>query len=290
MTSEMSEMSGLQVHDLDLLQRILKELEQKEVQTGVPRQEFVEPSLPTPARRRKCISRGNSGHQADAETALPSSPWSTTTSPCSSLPPTELRERLAVAPRIPLRLDGALRIRPPPGLPEPLTEVDASTGSSSAGFAEAQIEENLIATSWEWTIVNPNAKFKGNCGCPLVSPPFGAGCLEDLRVIFSPGESWVNAQPKDAKKMKKKDETKKAWQKLPKHGSLQVKFGEQPGVQRVTLFFQIGDSYRLGPFSACPEHSTSQVCELTQDWRSFIDQSKGSLTIRVEVTQSGWQL
>jgi len=26
---------------------------------------------------------------------------------------------------------------------------------------------------------------------------------------------------------------------------------------------------------------TSQVCELTQDWRSFIDQSKGSLTIRV---------
>eukprot|EP00435_Cladocopium_sp_Y103_P014842 s604_g3.t1 len=33
-----------------------------------------------------------------------------------------------------------------------------------------------------------------------------------------------------------------------------------------------------------------QVCELTQDWRSFIDQSKGSLTIRVEVTQSGWQL
>lgn len=204
MTSEMSEMSGLQVHDLDLLQRILKELEQKEVQTGVPRQEFVEPSLPTPARRRKCISRGNSGHQADAETALPSSPWSTTTSSCSSLPPTELRERLAVAPRIPLRLDGALRIRPPPGLPEPLTEVDASTGSSSAGFAEAQIEENLIATSWEWTIVNPNAKFKGNCGCPLVSPPFGAGCLEDLRVIFSPGESWVNAQPKDAKKMKKK--------------------------------------------------------------------------------------
>jgi len=267
-------MSGLQNHDLDLLQRILKELEQKEVQTDAPRQELVEPSLPTPSnRRRKCISRGNSGHQADAETQLPSSPWSTTTSPCSSLPPTELRERFT-APRV-LHLDGALRIRPPPGLPEPLTET------------ESKID---IATSWEWAIMNPNAKFKGNCGCPLVSPPFAAGCLEGLRVIFTPGESWANAQPKDAKKMKRKDDALKAWQKLPRFGSLQVKFGEQPGVQQVTLFFQIGDTYRLGPFSACPEHCTSQVCELTQDWRSLIDPSKGSLTIRVEVSWSGWQL
>lgn len=31
---------------------------------------------------------------------------------------------------------------------------------------------------------NPNAKFKGNCGCPLVSPPFAAGCLEGLRVFL----------------------------------------------------------------------------------------------------------
>jgi hypothetical protein len=35
-------------------------------------------------------------------------------------------------------------------------------------------------------------------------------CLFFPPRIFSPGESWVNAQPKDAKKMKKKDEAKKA--------------------------------------------------------------------------------
>eukprot|EP00438_Fugacium_kawagutii_P006873 Skav205288 [mRNA] locus=scaffold1690:369896:374650:+ [translate_table: standard] len=138
----------------------------------------------------------------------------------------------------------------------PLANITAKTETSKS-WASAHTEIN---TSWEWTIVNPNAKFKGNCACPLVSPPFSAGSLEDLRVIFSPGECWVNAQPKDAKKMKKKnDDTKKAWQKLPRHGSLQVKFGEHPGVQRVTLFFQIGDSLRLGPFGACPEHSTSQA-------------------------------
>jgi len=38
-------------------------------------------------------------------------------------------------------------------------------------------------------------------------------CLFCSPRIFSPGESWVNAQPKDAKKMKKKDEAKKATEK-----------------------------------------------------------------------------
>ena len=36
-------------------------------------------------------------------------------------------------------------------------------------------------------------------------------------------------------------------------------------------------------------HGAQQVCELTQDWRSFIDQSKGSLTIRAPWQQRAAQ-
>eukprot|EP00913_Durusdinium_trenchii_P034356 g32143.t1 len=227
---------ALQHHDLDLLQRILKELEQKEVNEG-SRQEIAQPA--------KTISRGNSGHQADAETQYSSSPWSTTTSPCSSLPPAEVRDHRTV--RVPLQLESALRIRPPPGLPEPLTEASASEPSSTEPPAEP-----LELGGFQWTITtldselvsskrgdrwfgfrNPNAKFKGSCGCALVSPPFSAGGLEGLRVIFSPGET-------------------------PRFGSLQLKFGDQPTVQEVTLFFQVADTRQLGPFTACSEHCTSQ--------------------------------
>lgn len=177
---------------------------------------------------------------------------------------------------MPLQLESALRIRPPPGLPEPLTEASASEPSSTEPPAEP-----LELGGFQWTITNPNAKFKGSCGCALVSPPFSAGGLEGLRVIFSPGESWANAQPKD-KKMKKKEEKSKGWPKAPRFGSLQLKFGDQPTVQEVTLFFQVADTRQLGPFTACSEHCTSQVCELASDWRSLVDPS-GSLTIRVEV-------
>ena len=50
------------------------------------------------------------------------------------------------------------------------------------------------------------------------SPIFSVSAVSNICLfcsprIFSPGESWVNAQPKDAKKMKKKDEAKKATEK-----------------------------------------------------------------------------
>ncbi|CAJ1452414.1 unnamed protein product [Effrenium voratum] len=158
--------------------------------------------------------------------------------------------------------------RPPPGL-ELFGKVEEMP---------RRMEENCF----EWTISNPGSKFKANCGCPLVSAPFSAGSLRDLRVIFAPGTLWASSQPKDAKKQKKDKADKKVWLKAPHFGSLQLKFGENPAVKQVTIFFQV-NNIRLGPLTACPDHCTSQVCEFASDWRSLVNKSEGTLTVKVEV-------
>lgn len=148
-------------------------------------------------------------------------------------------------------------------------------GAAKGMEAEAAIEST--STSWEWTILNPNAKFKANCGCPLVSNPFSLAGFNDMRAIFTPGTLWQNAQPKDPKKHRKD----KVWQKGCRYGSLQLKFSRRPSAEQISIYFNIG-SCRLGPLSASAEHCTSQVCELSMDWRSHVDKGS-SLAIGVEV-------
>ncbi|CAE7289378.1 unnamed protein product [Symbiodinium sp. KB8] len=263
-------MTGLQNLDVDLLQCILQELEQ---------QERLANEGQLLKRRPKCFSRSDSGFQADAETQLPSGGASAATSPLSSLPPAA--DRL---PAIPLALSECLPpsfpVGPPPGLELPVGEADrvgtvCGVGAAKGMEAEAAIEPT--STSWEWTILNPNAKFKANCGCPLVSNPFSLAGFNDMRAIFTPGTLWQNAQPKDPKKHRKD----KVWQKGCRYGSLQLKFSRRPSAEQISIYFNIG-SCRLGPLSASAEHCTSQVCELSMDWRSHVDKGS-SLAIGVEV-------
>ncbi|CAE7031859.1 unnamed protein product [Symbiodinium natans] len=143
---------------------------------------------------------------------------------------------------------------------------------------EAAVAAEPVPTTWEWTILNPNAKFKANCGCPLVSTPFSLAGFEGMRAIFTPGTLWLNAQPKDPKKQRKE----KVWPKACRYGSLQLKFSERPNAKQIKIYFTIG-SCRLGPLAASVEHCTSQVCELSMDWRSHIDKAGSALTIGVEV-------
>mmetsp|Transcript_54982 Transcript_54982/g.103000 ORF Transcript_54982/g.103000 Transcript_54982/m.103000 type:complete len:138 (-) Transcript_54982:101-514(-) len=133
--------------------------------------------------------------------------------------------------------------------------------------------------AWEWMITNPNAKFKANCGCPLVSVPFCVGEHEDIRVIFTPGTLWVNSQPRDPKKQRKE---KVVWPKASRYGSLQLKFSERPTAKSIQIYFKIG-TCRLGPLTTSAEHCTSQVCELSMDWRSQIDKAAGTLSVGVEL-------
>mmetsp|Transcript_53175 Transcript_53175/g.99719 ORF Transcript_53175/g.99719 Transcript_53175/m.99719 type:complete len:314 (+) Transcript_53175:48-989(+) len=138
-----------------------------------------------------------------------------------------------------------------------------------------------VVTQVSWQIANPQAKLRVSCGSALVSPPFAAGGMEGLRLLFTPGERWTIDWKKAAKKTVKKG--KKAVDRAPQFGALQLKFaGDLACAAPMTLLFTLAGE-QLGPITASPGQSTCLVCELRKDWRPEISSLDGSLTVGVDI-------
>ncbi|CAE7363653.1 EDEM2 [Symbiodinium sp. CCMP2456] len=178
-------------------------------------------------------------------------------------------------------LENALSSPPTPSCPDSDKEADHQKGllvatTTTLGSSVTQVT---------WHIANPQAKLRVSCGSALVSPPFAAGGLEGLRLLFSPGERWLVDWKKAAKKALKKG--KKAVDRAPQYGALQLKFaGDFACSEPMTLLFNLAGE-QLGPITANPGQSTCFVCELRKDWRLETNGLDGSLTVGVDIVSHG---
>ncbi|CAE7031874.1 unnamed protein product [Symbiodinium natans] len=166
---------------------------------------------------------------------------------------------------------------PPPGLPLPLPLASLVPPPRQPLSRTVSIEMPAEASKeLQWQVLNPNAKFKSACGCPLVSQPFQVGELEDVRVIFAPGKQWMTEYCRTTKKHKKSQ----ACDDLPKFGSLQLKISGNAKAGDCNVYFLFG-THRFGPVSSPAGQCTTEVFELPVDWRRELH--GGALSIGVEI-------
>eukprot|EP00931_Biecheleriopsis_adriatica_P099816 TRINITY_DN7457_c0_g1_i3.p1 TRINITY_DN7457_c0_g1~~TRINITY_DN7457_c0_g1_i3.p1 ORF type:complete len:259 (+),score=51.76 TRINITY_DN7457_c0_g1_i3:82-777(+) len=188
-----------------LLEQMMAQLE--------PHQRKVSPS----SRTRKKMTRKarptldlasalfDAGHGQDMEPpkTRQTSPSAESTS-ASSAPPTPSDLGLPS----PLPSPHGLTILPPPGLPPPpsctprpgLAKADRESASRKAAAAGLWISavdgEGTLSATVQWNIANVQAKLRSSCGAALVSQPFDVAGFHDLRLMFSPGEMWMNKRKK----------------------------------------------------------------------------------------------
>jgi len=170
-------------------------------------------------------------------------------------------------------------IPPPPGLPLPLPLASLVPPPKPLSRTVSIELPPEAPQEPQWHVLNPNAKFKSACGCPLVSQPFQVGDLDDVRVIFAPGKQWMTEYCRTTKKHKKSQ----ACDDLPKFGSLQLKISGDAKAEDSKVFFLFG-SHRFGPVASPAGQCTTEVFELPVDWRREL--CGGALSIGVEIERA----
>lgn len=131
----------------------------------------------------------------------------------------------------------------------------------------------------EWRIGNLSTKLKGCMGRALVSPPFSAWGLEDLRLMVFPDGKEPLKGPRNRKQ--KEGYTKKVTEG-PLDGCLKLKVPECPAPHIIEYFLHVG-SMKCGPFKHNFGESTVNGCsDFGVDWLQEVEQDL-SLTVKVEI-------
>lgn len=197
---------------------------------------------------------------------------------------------------------------PPPGLSTPPGMREDSVASSSFGNASeptsGYISSSLTAAEAdgqlegiqvtegevegqpceiaEWRIGHLSSKLKGCMGKALVSPPFAAAGLEDVRLMVFP-------DGKDAAKGPRSKRQKELYAKKvsegPLDGCLKMKFVPEEGSRVLEYYLSVG-SERRGPFKHDFGEKNINGCDdFEVDWLAQLDQDL-SLTLRVQILKA----
>ncbi|CAE8631305.1 unnamed protein product, partial [Polarella glacialis] len=131
----------------------------------------------------------------------------------------------------------------------------------------------------EWRIGHLSTKLKGCMGRALVSSPFSAWGLEDIRLmVFPDGKEPV----KGPRSRRQKELYLKKVSEGPLDGCLKLKVPDCPAPHVIEYFLSIG-SVRCGPFKHNFGESTVNGClDFAIDWLGQVD-SDQSLTVRAEI-------
>merc|ERR1719499_710344 len=131
----------------------------------------------------------------------------------------------------------------------------------------------------EWRIDGVRSKLQASMGRPLVSPPFAARGLPNLRLMVLPDarEAVKNARNRERKSM-----YTAMVKKGPLHGSLKLKADCLERDTVLSFFLTVG-AVRRGPFtydfSECAIHGCD---DFNTDWLKQVDDS-GTLCVGVEI-------
>lgn len=133
----------------------------------------------------------------------------------------------------------------------------------------------------EWRIGNLSTKLKGCMGRALVSRPFSAWGLEDLRLMVFPDGKDVVKGPRSKRQ---KDQYAKKVTEGPLDGSLKLKVPDCPAPHVLTYYLKVG-GVRKGPFVHNFAESTVNGCsDFGVDWLKQVDGDQ-RLTVSVEILQ-----
>eukprot|EP00408_Alexandrium_pacificum_P030939 CAMPEP_0171286972 /NCGR_PEP_ID=MMETSP0790-20130122/69303_1 /TAXON_ID=2925 /ORGANISM="Alexandrium catenella, Strain OF101" /LENGTH=401 /DNA_ID=CAMNT_0011756463 /DNA_START=100 /DNA_END=1305 /DNA_ORIENTATION=+ len=173
----------------------------------------------------------------------------------------------------------------------------ASFGSETSPTSAAALDEGVLegvhvtpstvdgveCESAEWRIGHLSTKLKGCMGRALVSSPFTAWGLEDLRLMVFPDGKEVAKGPRSRRQ---KELYAKKVSEGPLEGCLKLKVPECPPPHTLEYYLKIGD-VRKGPFNHNFAESTVNGClDFGIDWLKQVD-GDHSLTVSVQILRAG---
>lgn len=187
----------------------------------------------------------------------------------------------------------------PPGLDKPAVattpsgdgEDDESPPSCEGG--EKGLKENdgvtvkealvddLTCERAEWRIGSLSVKLRGCMGRALVSPPFSAWGMEDLRLMIYPDQKESSTGPRSRRQ---KDLYNKKVSDGPLDGCLKLKVPNCPPPHVLKYYLTVGSpETRKGPFEHnFSECTVSDPAEFALDWLTQVD-ADGGLSVSVDI-------
>jgi hypothetical protein len=180
-------------------------------------------------------------------------------------------------------------LEPPGNVPKSVPLADVSELAQSAiNTDEGSLEGVKVETTStggkdivcaQWRIGHLSDKLKNCMGRSLVSSPFAAWGIEDLRLmVFPDGKDTL----KGARSKKAKEQYSKLVTEGPLEACLKFKVPDCPPPHVLEYYLKIGE-VRKGPFSHNFSESTVNGCsDFGVDWLKQVD-SDQSLTVTVEI-------
>lgn len=130
----------------------------------------------------------------------------------------------------------------------------------------------------EWRIEHLSARLKSSMGKPIVSPPFIACGLPDLRLLVFPEIQEVNG----TRNRKSKEKYVATVTKGPLLGSLKLKAANLE-THILDCYLTVG-SIRRGPFSYDLSAQAMHGCDdFGEDWLKHIDMESSCLRVSLEI-------
>lgn len=133
----------------------------------------------------------------------------------------------------------------------------------------------------EWRIGSLSVKLRGCMGRALVSPPFSAWGMEDLRLMIYPDQKESATGPRSRRQ---KDLYNKKVSDGPLDGCLKLKVPNCPAPHVLKYYLTVGSAdTRKGPFEHnFSECTVSDPAEFGMDWLSQVD-ADGGLSVSVDI-------
>jgi len=128
-----------------------------------------------------------------------------------------------------------------------------------------------------WRIDSVGSKLRTSRGFPLLSPSFTLAGLPDLRLMFAPGDEWLELAGTAASRRQKQRRTKVGPQEAQAFGMVKVKAGDTDACSGV--HFQVNVFVGEARSAAAPRVSCDfseevvQSCPLDVDWRKHMEGS-----------------
>jgi hypothetical protein len=249
--------------------------------------EHVGPSSLSPLSGPSPVDRRLSGEllfgSADPLKNLPDDPWSDGIPASIGMP--MVLERSRTEPKHP-----SPALAPPPMMSLARSTSDGLGESSKGGGSlHGQIQEQLIKegpdspsiTRMTWRIDNVRTKLKSCAGKALVSPPFEALGIPDMRLMVFPSAE----QNRGLKTREQKAQYENMINVGPLHCALRLKV-VSVGKNSVLTFTLFVGSVKHGPMvHDFAEHIIHGCDDFKMNWLDQIDETSGSMTVGVELCE-----
>jgi len=166
----------------------------------------------------------------------------------------------------------------------PTMKEDGDGKNEGVNVIDAHNADGTACQKAEWRIGHLSVKLRGCMGRALVSPPFTAWGMEDLRLMIYPDQKESATGPRSRRQ---KELYNKKVSDGPLDGCLKLKVPNCPAPHTLEYYLTVGasDANRKGPFTHnFAECTVSDPAEFGMDWLLQVD-GDGGLTVSVDIME-----